>query len=239
MNRNYSELHLLWTEVDVISNIINSSAVHAHKLLLMISTKKREIKFGKESSTRKITSILMIQKWFWNYIRFVGEAKSFPKQIVDFSSKKWWYKGFFYYFLKWLAYTSFCMFFSKYLRTGSIFYHRIGSEKDLSSFRSLNPGWLSQKKLQSSNKHTKDRNPQKVRGVLHQLGWKIFESSNAVFVLYFFCCKHPNNCVSNCALWAFCQCMEKQWRPTWVDICIGKWYRWLCKVLPWPLCMLL
>lgn len=104
--------------------------------------------------------------------------------------------------------------FSKYLRTGSIFYHRIESEKDLSSFRSLNPGWLSQKKLQSSNKHTKDRNPQKVRGVLHQLGWKIFESSDAVFILYSFCCKHPNNCVSIRALWAFCQCMEKQCRLT-------------------------
>lgn len=46
-NRNYSEPRFLWSEVDVISNIIHDNAIHAHKLL-MIRTKQWEIKRGRE-----------------------------------------------------------------------------------------------------------------------------------------------------------------------------------------------
>lgn len=74
MSKNCSEPHLLWAELDVISNIINNSAVHAHKLL-MISLKQIEIKFGRERKHKEKSSLLTMQNYFEKFIYFVGEAK--------------------------------------------------------------------------------------------------------------------------------------------------------------------
>lgn len=63
MSKNCSEPHLLWAEVDVISNIINNSAVHAHKLA-MISTKQIEKKFCREKKHKETT-------FYFNYAKLV------------------------------------------------------------------------------------------------------------------------------------------------------------------------
>lgn len=59
MNRNSSKPHLLWPEVDVISNIVNNNAVQTNEAEVA-HTKQLE-SLTEKGSTRKITSILTMQ----------------------------------------------------------------------------------------------------------------------------------------------------------------------------------
>lgn len=63
MSKNYSEPHFLCPEVDVISNITNNGAVHAHELLV-ISTKQLEIKFGRKRKHKE-------NNFYFNYTKSV------------------------------------------------------------------------------------------------------------------------------------------------------------------------